>query len=120
MRNRFDSINEQYFNSELKVDYINFNNELTDENLAITYHWSPYTAFSDREVIVVNPKLMEKNESIIISVISHESCHVYVDQKDPVVRYHGYDGDGHGHEMFHTIMKKLYDAGCTLWIPRGW
>ena len=81
LRKRFDSINEQYFNSELKVDYINFNNELTDENLAITYHWSPYTAFPDRE---------------------------------------GYDGDGHNHEMFHAIMKKLYDSGCTLWITLGW
>lgn len=120
LRKRFDSINEQYFNSELKVDYINFNNEVPDESLAITYHWSPYTAFPDREVIVVNPKLMEKDESTIMSVIAHECCHVYVDQNDPEVRYNGYEGDGHDNEMFHAIMKKLYAAGCTLWIPLGW
>ena len=120
LRKRFDSINKQYFNSELKVDYINFNNELPDDSFAITYHWSPYTAFPDREVIAVNPKLMEKDESTIMSVIAHECCHVYVDQNDPEVRYYGYTCDGHNHEMFHAIMKKLHDAGCTLWIPLGW
>ena len=87
LRKRFDSINKQYFNSELKVDYINFNNEVTDDSFAITYHWAPYTAFPDREVIAVNPKLMEKEESVIMSVIAHECCHVYVDQNDPDVRY---------------------------------
>ncbi|MGN0751222.1 MAG: hypothetical protein ACI4LS_12130 [Treponema sp.] len=74
MRKRFDSINKQYLNSELKITYIKFNKKLLDENLAITYHWSPYTVFFDREVIVANPKLMEKDESIIIimSIIAHE------------------------------------------------
>lgn len=75
LRKRFDSINKQYLNSELKITYIKFNKKLLDENLAITYHWSPYTVFFDREVIVANPKLMEKDESIIIiimSIIAHE------------------------------------------------
>lgn len=39
LRKRFDSINKQYFNSELKVDYINFNNELPDDSLWIPLGW---------------------------------------------------------------------------------
>lgn len=116
----FDEINETYFNSELKIDHIDYNAELPDSCLAITYHWSPYTAFPDREVIVVNPILLEKDDGVIRSVIAHECCHVYVDQNDQEVRYYGYTGDGHDHEMFHTIMKQLYNKGCNLWIPIGW
>ncbi len=113
LRKRFEELNKQYFDGELKVKYIRYGHGLINENFtAITYYWNKTASpdYAGCSVITVDDEFFKKYPGEMDGMLLHEMCHVYANMHDADAEIPGFDG--HQLPSFKMMMKHLIEIGA--------
>lgn len=114
LRKRFEELNKQYFDGELKVKYIRYGHGLINENFtAITYYWNKTATpdYSGCSVITVDDEFFVTYPGELDGMLLHEMCHVYANMHDADAEIPGIDG--HQLPSYKKKMKELIEIGAN-------
>ncbi|MBR4323090.1 hypothetical protein [Treponema sp.] len=114
LRKRFEELNKQYFDGELKVKYIRYGHGLINENFtAITYFWKKNESsdYAGCSVITVDDEFFKIYPDEIDGMLLHEMCHVYANMHDADAEISGIDG--HQLPSYKMMMKHLIEIGAN-------
>ena len=114
LRKRFEELNKQYFDGELKVKYIRYGHGLINENFtAITYYWNKTATpdYAGCSVITVDDQFFVTYPGELDGMLLHEMCHVYANMHDPDAEIPGIDG--HTLPSYKKKMKELIEIGAN-------